>query len=156
MGLLYEDEKVMGFHVSQEEMKERICSELVRRVRDGGEICSMLRLEYVSSDVEKAELTLKHIVQQSAANPSGKLHGGIITWLMDSTMGMLSRGYTGIGSSVTADIHVNFLKGIDVGNELFIKARITHAGRTIINICSEATVNGKLCATADAIFYKIS
>ncbi len=146
----------MGFHVTQEEMKELACRELAGRVTDGGEICSMLKLEYVSSDVEKGELTLRHIVLSSAANPSGKLHGGIITWLMDSTMGILSRSYTGISRSVTMDIHVSFLRGIDIGDELFIKARITHAGRTTINVCSEASVNGKLCATADSIFYKIS
>lgn len=145
----------MAYHASQEQMEERIKSELATRLVEGGEICSMLVLEYVDGDVEKGEVTLKNVVPQSAANPKGNLHGGIITWLMDSTMGMLSRGYTGYEVTVTMDIHVNFLRAIHVGDELIIKGRINHAGRTTINVCSEASVNGKLCATADALFFKV-
>lgn len=144
----------MGYHVSQEEMEKQVYAGLERRAR-GELFCQLLKLEYVSADVEKGELVLKHTTIREAANPAGKLHGGIIAWLMDSTMGVLSRSYTGFTRSVTMDIHVNYLRAIDIGDEMVITARITHAGRAVVNICSEATVNGKICATADAIFFKI-
>ena len=146
----------MPYHVSQERMEELVSNELNTRAEKGGEICSMLPLEYVSCDVEEGKLVLRHIVQQAAANPGGNLHGGIISWLLDSTMGILSRSYTGYEVTVTMDIHVNFLRGIHIGDEVILQGHITHAGRQIINVCAEACVNGTLCATSDSIFYKIA
>lgn len=144
----------MAYHVSQEEMKSRAEQELITRVERGGELCSMLVMELVSCKADTGELTLKHTVTQAAANPAGNLHGGIITWLMDSTMGILSRSYTGYESTVTMDIHVNFLRAVHVDDEAHITARITHSGRTAINVCSEMTVNGKTVATADSLFFR--
>lgn len=146
----------MAYHVIQEKMEELVRNELATRVENGGEICAMLILEFVGCDVENGELRLRHKVTEAAANPAGNLHGGIITWLMDSTMGMLSRSYTGYERTVTMDIHVNFLRAVKVGDEMLITGRITHSGKQIVNVCAEASVDGKACATADAIFYKIS
>ena len=145
----------MAYHVSQERMEELALNELNTRGEKGGEICSMLTLEFVSCDVEAGELVLKHIVPPAAANPSGNLHGGIIAWLLDSTMGMLSRSYTGYEVTVTMDIHVNFLRAIRIGDEMILKGHITHSGKQIVNVCAEAYVNGRKCATADSIFYRI-
>lgn len=148
------EEKEMAYHVSQEEMESRVSFELAARTEKGGELCSMLILEPESCNAESGELTLSHIVTQAAANPAGNLHGGIITWLLDSTMGILSRSYTGYETTVTMDIHVNFLRAVHVGNETQITARITHSGKTVINVCSEMVVNGRIVATADAIFFR--
>lgn len=145
----------MSFHVSQEQMESNFRTALANRVVRGGEICSMLILEFEECDAEAAEVTLRHTVTQVAANTAGNLHGGIITWLMDATMGMLSRAYTGFERTVTMDIHVNFLRPIRMGDIMILKGRITHVGRNTVNLCCEALVKDKLCATADAIFYKV-
>ena len=135
-------------------MEELVWGELNTRGEKGGEICSMLTLEFVSCDVEEGELVLRHTVPQSAANPNGNLHGGIIAWLLDSTMGMLSRCYTGYEMTVTMDIHVSFLRAIHIGDEMILKGHINHSGRQTVNVCAEAYVNGKKCATADSIFFR--
>jgi acyl-coenzyme A thioesterase PaaI-like protein len=54
------------------------------------------------------------------------------------------------------DIHVNFLKAVYAGENAVIKAKVTHAGKRIINTISELYVEDKLCATADAIFYNLN
>ena len=146
----------MAYHLTQEKMEETVRSELAVRGEKGGEICSMLVLEFAGCDAAKGELTLRNTAPASGANPAGNLHGGIITWLMDSAMGLLSRGYTGYERTVTMDIHVNFLRPVHIGDEIMITGRITHCGRQIINVCSEAVVDDRICATADGIFYRIS
>lgn len=141
--------------VTQDIMEERLAWELERRVQNPGDICSMLILEPASCDAEKGELALTHTVTAAEANPVGNLHGGIISWLMDSTMGMLSRSSTGYDNTVTMDIHVTYLRAVHVGDNVTIRAFVTHAGRSAVNVRSEMWAGGKLCATADAIFFKI-
>ena len=146
----------MAYCVTQDKMEELVHKSLASRAAMDGEICAMLTFEFVECDAEKGMLRLKHIVPKAAANPNGNMHGGIITWLMDSTMGILSRSYTGYEKTVTMDIHVNFLKPVNIGAEMLISGYVTHSGRQIINVCSEAVVNGRICATADAIFYRVT
>jgi uncharacterized protein (TIGR00369 family) len=141
-------------YVTQEQMDEHLRSELERRMQKPGDICSMLKLEPVYADADKGEVTFTHKVQEIEANPAGNLHGGIISWLMDASMGMLSRCYTGYENTVTMDIHVSYLRAVHVGDEAVIKAFVTHAGRSVINLRSELYVNDRLAATADAIFFK--
>ncbi len=145
----------MSYHVSQKEMENRAALELITREEKGGELCSMLIMELTGCNADAGELTLKHVVNQAAANPAGNLHGGVITWLMDSTMGILSRSYTGYESTVTMDIHVNFLRAVHVGDEAYITAHITHSGKTVINVCSEMRVDDRVVATADSIFFRV-
>lgn len=146
----------MAYHMDQEEMKSRVLQELITRAEKGGELCAMLLMEFESCSADSGELTLNHTITPAAANPAGNLHGGIITWLMDSTMGILSRSYTGYESTVTMDIHVNFLKAVHVGDEAYISAHITHSGKKVINVCSEMKVGEKIVATADSIFFRIA
>lgn len=145
-----------AYHVTQEDMEERINMELTDRVIKGGDICAALILELDNADVEAGTLTLSHHTSAYAANPAGNIHGGIITWLMDSAMGILSRSYTGYESTVTLDIHVSFLKAVRQDEDLKITAYIVKAGRTTINIRSEITVNGELRAAAESIFFRVA
>ena len=142
-------------NVTQEQMNDRILYELERREQNPGDICSMLKLKLLDSDADNGVVTFSHTVQRIAANPSGNLHGGIISWLMDSSMGILSRSATGYDKTVTMDIHVSYLRAVHIGDEAVIKAYITHAGRSVINIRSELYAEDKLAATADALFYKV-
>jgi acyl-coenzyme A thioesterase PaaI-like protein len=70
-------------------------------------------------------------------------------------MGTLAKAYTGHDVLVTADIHVHFLKALSAGDKAVIKGRITHAGSRLMNLVSELYKGDELCATANAIFYKV-
>ena len=50
---------------------------------------------------------------------------------------------------------VNYLETVKAGDEIIITSRLAHAGRRTVNVNGQAAVDGMLCATADAIFYKI-
>ena len=136
-------------------MEERIKASLSGRAVSNDSIGAMLRFELEGSDANAGEITLSHVVDEREINIYGTLHGGIITWLMDSTMGTLIKAYTGYEVLVTADIHVHFLRALEAGDKAVIKARITHVGKNLMNLVSEMYKGDKLCATADAIFYKI-
>lgn len=136
-------------------MEERINASLSGRTISPDSIGAMLKLEPEAYDEQAGEITLSHVVDEREVNIYGTLHGGIITWLMDSTMGTLAKAYTGHDVLVTADIHVHFLKALKTGDRAMIKARITNNGHRLMNLVSEMNVGGELCATADAIFYKV-
>ena len=141
--------------ISDAELEERLKSSFTYKEQAPESIGAMLDFEYVSCDADSAEAVLSHIVQAPEVNIYGTLHGGIITWLMDTTMGITGRAYTGYETIVTMDIHVNFLRPVYAGDEVFIKAKVTHAGSKIVNIVSEMYAKEKLTATADATFYNV-
>lgn len=145
----------MSIRITQEELGKRLKSSFTYKTQAPDSIGAMLDFAYVSCDADSAEAVLSHIVQEPEVNIYGTLHGGIITWLMDTTMGITGRAYTGYETIVTMDIHVNFLRPVYAGDEVFIKAKVTHAGSKIVNIVSEMYAKEKLTATADATFYNV-
>ena len=56
------------------------------------------------------------------------------------------------GATITLS---NTPMAIRMGDIMMLRGRITHVGRNTVNLCCEALVKDKLCATADAIFYKV-
>lgn len=145
----------MAAKLDQKSMEDFVVNHLSYRVQAPESIGAMLDFEFVSCSAKEGSITLSHKVDVREVNIYNTLHGGIITWLMDSAMGILSRAYTGYETLVTMDVHVNFLRAIYAGDEVVIKASVTHAGSKIVNTVSELYVKDRLSATADAIFYKV-
>lgn len=146
----------MSASPDQKKMEEHIREALDYRVKAPDSIGAMLDFELIDCNSEAGEATLSHLIHEREINIYGTLHGGIITWLMDSAMGIMARAYTGHDVLVTLDIHVHFLKAIHAGDKVIIKAHVTHAGRKVVNTTSELFVNNELSATADAIFYNVN
>lgn len=136
-------------------MEEYIRTQLSYRMQAPESIGAMLDFEFISCDAETGTASLSHTVHEREINIYNTLHGGIITWLMDSGMGILTRAYTGHDTLVTLDIHVQFLRPVYAGDTVIINSHVTHAGSRIVNMTSELYVEDKLCATADAVFYRI-
>ena len=81
-------------------------------------------------------------------NPSGVVHGGVISTLLDTAMAcaVFSLLPAGVGST-TIELHVNFLRPITVETgELRCEGEIVHAGRTI------ATAQGRLLDAAGKLY----
>ena len=147
--------QMMAARTDQKTMEETIKSSLSYRVQQPGSIGAMLDFEFVECSAEDGTAVLSHRIDEREINIYGTLHGGIITWLMDSTMGILGRAYSGYETIVTMDIHVNFLRAVYENDLALIRGRVTHAGSKVLNLVSELYVGDRLCATADAIFYRI-
>ncbi len=82
-------------------------------------------------------------------NLGGVLHGGVLYLLLDvvawcAAMSIVPEGF----NATTHDIHVSVLRPTPPGVELAFEARVRKLGRTLAFIDVEATVAGKLMASA--------
>ena len=83
-----------------------------------------------------------------------RLHGGIITTLMDSAMTncLFAAGI----AAVTGELKVRFLKGVVLGKNVLVKARITNHKSPLFILESEMYQDGLLKCRAKARFMKIN
>lgn len=81
----------------------------------------------------------------------GRLHGGIISTLVDTSMGwaILAQGW----SCVTIDLYTNFLTSAFEGNELIAEGKVVYtANRIAVADCTLYDDKGTLVATSRGTF----
>lgn len=86
--------------------------------------------------------------QLKHANPLGMLQGGIISALIDDTMGPLSFAAVR-GPTTTLNLNVNFLRSVKCPDRVKVEARVTGRGRNVVHL--EADVfdsRGRIVAKA--------
>ncbi len=134
----------------RESIEERILSTHQHRIN------SMLNIELVDCSCEDCTATLAFDVRDWMLNPGGLLHGGILTTFFDISMGILSFYLNGDLIAPTATLSVNFVRPVQNGERVLIKARSHHSGRTMIQTSASAFTDGcdSECAYATAIFSK--
>lgn len=78
--------------------------------------------------LEPGLVKLTTTVSPTALNLYGKAHGGYLFALADQMAGLvtLSLGQT----SVTLQANINYLKAVDLGDQLLVSGSINHNGRT--------------------------
>jgi len=93
--------------------------------------------------------TLTAIVNVNTLNPSGYYHGGIMYTLCDCC------AYSGVLSvlkpneeAVTHDIHISVLRPGKLNDKVLYQSKLVKRGRTLCFIDVEASIDGKLIATA--------
>jgi len=84
----------------------------------------------IHKNIEESQVTISELMLPSHTNFSGKIHGGYILFLMDqiafACASKHSRNYC-----VTASVDtVDFLKPIEVGELVMMKASVNYVGRT--------------------------
>lgn len=107
-----------------------------------------LRLEY---DVTRGRAATRFVPRREHTGYEGLVHGGIVTALLDETMGwaIFQQGIWG----VTARIAVTFRGPVRVGDELVVTGQVTKEGRRAIQTHGEMRdTAGALLAEADATF----
>lgn len=122
-----------------------------RNFRQGNINC-MIGLEYIDCDFEEKTITIRHTVKDSELNTIKIMHGGLVTWLIDSAMGTLTNAWTR-RATPTMNISVNFVRPILSGDEAIIKARLVHVGRQTVSASAEISVGGRVCAAAVGTFF---
>ncbi len=79
---------------------------------------------------EQSHVTITELMRPSNSNFSGKIHGGYILNLMDQIAFACASKYSG-HYAVTASVDkVDFLKPIEVGELVTMKAAVNYVGRT--------------------------
>jgi len=144
-----------GTHCTQLEMEQRVMAELERR-NQRSDINQMMRLSFAGCSAAERCLELKHQVADWEANTMGTMHGGLISFLLDATMAIACRAYTGDQLTPTLDIHINFLRPVKQDAVVCSRAVVIHAGRSIVNLTAELWTESRdrLSATASAAFFR--
>jgi len=110
----------------------------------------LLGLEIIT--VEKGEALLRLNMHDGLRNLHGKLHGGALFSLIDTTMGQASHSLNdGVPNTVTLECKVNYIRSVSDG-ELVCRAWVVHAGRRTQVIEADVHQNDKLVAKAQATF----
>ncbi|XP_014281985.1 acyl-coenzyme A thioesterase 13 isoform X1 [Halyomorpha halys] len=104
------------------------------------QVLKKVTLTHAADGVCLAEMT----VDQEHTNSIGTLHGGLTSTLVDTISGMALATKTKDGSvGVSIDLHVTFLKGVPLGEQIVIEAKTNKCGRTLafldVNIIHKAT-----------------
>ena len=97
---------------------------------------------FVEVDVEGQSLTCSFQPGAELVNPAGMVQGGIISAMMDDTMGPLGLLMSaGKAFPSSTDIHTRYYRGVKPGEKLICVAKISKMGRTICY--TEATLTNE-------------
>lgn len=101
-------------------------------------------------DVQEGYSKIKMLVRKEMVNGFGIAHGGIAFSLADSAFAFACNNRNNL--SVALDTSINFLKAVNVGDELFAEAKEIHNGKstgvyliTITNQHQETVAHFKGC-----------
>src|SRR3954469_12935525 len=106
---------------------------------------------HLDFDVSRDRATARFTASREHSGYDGFVHGGIVTALLDETMGwaIFHQGVWG----VTGRLSVSFRRPVPVGEELTVSASVTKESRRGVEIHGElANGAGQLLADADGLF----
>ena len=89
-------------------------------------------------------------------NERGERHGGAISAMFDTAMGMTVLAFSDSENISTADLSVSFIRPF-LGESYLFKTEIVHPGRTIVRVRAIAydEKSGKPLASATANFFRL-
>jgi uncharacterized protein (TIGR00369 family) len=76
------------------------------------------------------------VVEEKHTNPNGVMHGGVLTTLMDETLGAVVASVRGMevmraSPHATVEMNVSFLAGARPGEEIVVEGRALKVGRSV-------------------------
>ena len=114
---------------------------------------TMLAPEFCSCDSEKGQAVFRFRKLEWEKNQRGEVHGGAVSAMFDTAMGMSVLGFTGCKQTATADLAVSFIRPFTAEAFLFT-VELLHPGRSLLRLRAVATdeESGKTLASATANF----
>jgi uncharacterized protein (TIGR00369 family) len=105
--------------------------------------------------VKRGEMELQYDLRPEMANPTGLLHGGMQSALIDDCIGMSTATLGYEGFLITIDVQNSFLGKVKVDETVIVKASMVREGRNIVHFIGQIKdLNGKLIATGNANLLK--
>lgn len=136
---------------------EEYCKSCLRDdiLRQQGTVNSMLEPDYQGCNFEEGSITLRFKVHKWETNRIGILHGGITAATFDYATGMLARFYSEEKFTPTVSMEIKYIRPVELGDTIFVKAKALSVGRKIIHLTVEARSQstGKLAASGASLFY---
>ncbi|HJV46774.1 MAG TPA: PaaI family thioesterase [Bacillota bacterium] len=97
--------------------------------------------------------TVEFLVEEYMYNPQGTLHGGVISFILDVSMGHLCKKV--LGTAVTLEMKTQYLRPIRSGKAR-CQASFLKKGRTVLSIESRLwDEHGELAAMATATWMRV-
>ncbi len=143
---------IMQNNVKPKEKIEQIIREFQTDKKRHG-MNALLAPELVSLDEEHMAGSLRYRKYEWEQNERGEVHGGIISAMFDTAMGMTVLGYMKSVEISTADLCVSFIRPF-LGDSYIVKSEIVHPGRMITRVRATAydEETGKTLASATSNF----
>jgi len=119
-----------------------------------GTVNGMIEPDFVDCNFEEDTITISFKILKWETNRIGILHGGITAVAFDYTMGILARFYSETTFSPTVSLEIKYIRPIEFGDTLIVKAKAISKGRKIIHLTAEGTLKstGKLAASGSSIY----
>ncbi|NYT62520.1 PaaI family thioesterase [Alcaligenaceae bacterium] len=96
---------------------------------------------------EKDTCLVEMEIKDFMFNPQGSVHGGVLAFVLDVSMGHLLKHE--IGAGVTLEMNMQFARAAREGT-LYARGSFTKRGREVCFLRSDAFVDDKLIATASS------
>lgn len=125
---------------------------------DLGDIISdHVQLELVDYDQEKKEYRMRSTLKKWMCNPMGRIHGGMITTIMDQAMGCVAfSAMPDDGIAPTVEMNVNFHRPLLPDMEIVLNVKIKSVSKQLIHLsCDVVSADnpGKIYASSTAVFF---
>ncbi len=116
---------------------------------------SLLVPDFVRCSFEESTLVYSYTLQPWMLNPQGTIHGGIISTMLDNTMGSLSFYMAGEKITPTITLKVDFVTPAFPDRPIFVGTKCTRSGGTMAYLTCKAWQldEKKPFATADGVFF---
>ncbi|TFG05181.1 MAG: PaaI family thioesterase [Promethearchaeota archaeon] len=101
--------------------------------------------------VKRGDLQLEIEVRPEMSNPTGILHGGMQSAILDDSIGMMTTTLGYEGFLISIDMHVDFLGRVKIGEVVRSHSYLVREGRHIVHAGAElANEVGELVATGNS------
>ncbi len=104
------------------------------------------------AEITDEKLTLSMKITPEVSNRHGIAHGGALSGLLDTVMGLscILKGR----NVVTVNLNVNFIRGAKIGTTVYASANLEHIGHTtVVTEAKCIDAKGTLYAKATGTFY---
>ncbi len=88
------------------------------------------------------------VVTGKHTNTGGFTHGGVLTTLLDSALGLASAEAQGSHQQATIGLNVQFIAPVRVGDFIVVECEVVKATRTLMFMQGTLRAGDNICATA--------
>jgi acyl-CoA thioesterase len=116
-----------------------------------GPFWSLIGMKIICINDRGCLLELK--VQKKNLHSHGRVHGGVIASLIDSSIGFAAHHTipAGLGTN-TSQLSVNYLRPVEMGETIRASAELIHCGKiTVVGICDVSNQKGEKIAHGTAV-----
>lgn len=117
--------------------------------------CSTLSTRFEDCNAQEMTMTCSFPCEDWGANRIGRIHGGVVSAMLDQAMGLLCFAVTH-RVLPTVELQISYLRPTELNARLYVKSRAVSTGKTFWHINCEAWMEGtpeKTVATASGVYF---